>query len=66
MSDRQTGSTLFHGAAAAFHSHLDECRQCADHPFDLCPSGTVLMNLARVILDTEASRTPAENRPERR
>jgi hypothetical protein len=22
-----------------FHDHLDECEQCREHPFDLCPEG---------------------------
>lgn len=22
-----------------FHEHLDECQQCRDHPFALCPTG---------------------------
>jgi hypothetical protein len=24
---------------ATFHEHLDECRQCREHPFALCPYG---------------------------
>lgn len=23
----------------AFHAHLDECEQCRNRPFDLCPQG---------------------------
>lgn len=26
-----------------FHKHLDACQQCADHPFALCPTGSVLL-----------------------
>lgn len=29
-------------AADAFHAHLDECRQCREHPFDLCGVGHIL------------------------
>lgn len=29
-----------------FHAHLDDCRQCRDNPFDLCPIGVVLINEA--------------------
>jgi len=28
-----------------FHEHLDKCRQCRDHPFDLCPAGTVILQM---------------------
>ena len=28
---------------AAFHSHLDACAQCREHPFDLCHTGSVLL-----------------------
>jgi len=31
-----------------FHAHLDTCRQCADHPFDLCPVGDKLLHDAVV------------------
>ncbi len=27
----------------AFHAHLDRCRQCSERPFDLCPTGEVLL-----------------------
>jgi hypothetical protein len=27
------------GLNGAFHKHLDVCRRCADHPFNLCPIG---------------------------
>ena len=26
-------------AVDLFHDHLDECEQCREHPFDLCPEG---------------------------
>jgi hypothetical protein len=26
-----------------FHAHLDECKQCREHPFGLCPSGSTLL-----------------------
>lgn len=29
-----------------FHAHLDTCRRCEDHPFDLCPIGALLLALA--------------------
>ena len=28
---------------AAFHAHLDACAQCREHPFDLCPTGSLLL-----------------------
>lgn len=29
-----------------FHSHLDKCSQCRNHPMNLCPAGaTILMKL---------------------
>lgn len=30
----------------AFHAHLDECQQCANHPFALCAEGAKLLELA--------------------
>lgn len=30
----------------AFNAHLDMCRRCADHPFDLCPAGAELLKAA--------------------
>lgn len=27
----------------AFHKHLDQCKQCREHPFALCPEGTRLL-----------------------
>lgn len=32
----------------AFHEHLKECQQCADHPFGLCPVGARLLTGGRV------------------
>lgn len=29
-----------------FHSHLDECKQCRDHPFNLCFVGLTILKLA--------------------
>jgi len=26
-----------------FHAHLDECAQCRNHPFGLCPTGARLL-----------------------
>jgi hypothetical protein len=26
-----------------FHVHLDVCKQCRDHPFELCPTGAELL-----------------------
>lgn len=31
------------GAPARFHAHLDDCAQCREHPFALCPVGKVLL-----------------------
>lgn len=28
---------------ADFHAHLDECRQCREHPFALCSTGRELL-----------------------
>lgn len=30
----------------AFHTHLDVCKQCREHPFQLCPVGAVLLAAA--------------------
>lgn len=32
--------------ADAFHAHLDSCPRCAARPFDLCETGTLLLNAA--------------------
>ena len=29
-----------------FHDHLDVCKQCHDHPMELCPVGTQVLRLA--------------------
>ena len=29
-----------------FHGHLDECSQCRNHPFGLCPTGAALLKKA--------------------
>ena len=29
-----------------FHVHLDTCRQCSEHPLDLCERGAVLLRAA--------------------
>ncbi len=34
------------GAHAAFDAHLDRCAQCAEHPFDLCPTGDFMLRKA--------------------
>ncbi len=26
-----------------FHEHLDICEQCRDNPFNLCPSGEIIL-----------------------
>jgi len=26
-----------------FHKHLDQCEQCREHPFNLCPIGNKLL-----------------------
>lgn len=31
---------------AEFHAHLDVCRECEEHPFNLCAMGHRLLNLA--------------------
>ncbi len=33
-------------SADVFHAHLDECKQCSDRPFDLCPVGAILIQAA--------------------
>lgn len=37
-----------------FHAHLDECSQCMNHPFDLCPAGAALMLLLKREFDGSA------------
>jgi len=31
--------------ADSFHEHLDHCKQCKEHPFGLCITGTVLLQM---------------------
>lgn len=33
-------------ALEAFHAHLDECKRCAQNPFDLCSEGDRLIRAA--------------------
>lgn len=33
-------------ATDRFHAHLDDCRRCEEHPFDLCAIGAVLLKAA--------------------
>ena len=40
-----------------FHKHLDVCKQCADHPFDLCPIG------AKLIEEAARELSPTGRRP---
>ena len=42
----------------AFHAHLDECEQCREHPFDLCPLGGPLLESAASGLPPPTGRTP--------
>ena len=37
-----------------FHDHLDNCRQCANNPFELCAEGAKLLDAA-VAVDTSRS-----------
>lgn len=44
-----------------FHDHLDVCRQCREHPFDLCPVGAPLLEArAREILQEGVQNVPME------
>ena len=42
-------------AADAFHSHLDVCVQCEEHPFQLCRLGDKL--LRSIVPPEETSKT---------
>ncbi len=33
-----------------FHVHLDNCQQCRDFPFDLCPDGAAALQRTAVAL----------------
>jgi hypothetical protein len=46
---------------SAFYSHLDTCKQCAAHPFDLCAEGQILIRAAGF----EAARWIQKQREER-
>lgn len=43
---------------AAFHEHLDACRQCREHPFDLCGPGTQLLFRAARSADSFVDLSP--------
>lgn len=45
-------------AKRGFHDHLDACRQCEQHPFDLCPIGAALL-VAEVQSDPLHAKCPA-------
>lgn len=48
---------------ADFHAHLDVCKQCANHPFELCKVGAELLELAasgRFEIDEASPAMPAE------
>jgi len=34
-----------------FHSHLDVCEQCRNHPFGLCSTGAELLRDAAALVD---------------
>jgi len=36
-----------------FHAHLDECEQCREHPFALCPEGELILKKVTVGIDLE-------------
>ena len=42
-----------------FHQHLDVCKQCADHPFDLCAEGAKLIREVALGL-SPTGRAPSE------
>ena len=52
----------------AFHTHLDICQQCREHPFQLCSVGSPLLKEAAtgdqsaslIILDEVADILPAD------
>jgi hypothetical protein len=35
-------------ASDSFYKHLDECRQCREHPFALCAAGSILLRGAAI------------------
>lgn len=48
-------------ASTAFHEHLDECEQCENQPFNLCPVGAKLLQEAGVAAGVTPS--PKERKP---
>jgi hypothetical protein len=40
---------------AAFHRHLDQCKQCELHPFDLCREGAILLRACAIELQARFS-----------
>lgn len=45
-----------------FHKHLDECRHCNDHPFDLCKIGKDLLEKAAEFHETTTLMREEEDR----
>jgi hypothetical protein len=46
MSEDSVRATNYIPQASAsdlFHTHLDQCAQCREHPFDLCAEGAILI-----------------------
>lgn len=43
-----------------FHSHLDVCSQCRNHPFGLCTKGAVLLKYAATGEISEADKKTVE------
>ena len=46
-----------------FHSHLNKCPQCREHPFDLCPIGSQLATEVRAALQAYALSLKAVGAP---
>jgi len=46
-----------------FHAHLDICEQCREHPFQLCPTGVLLITSAVADLAVEATKGREEAKP---
>lgn len=42
--------------ADAFHKHLDECVQCEQNPFNLCPIGCLLIQSCGLALTTHKNK----------
>lgn len=49
-------------SAAAFHRHLDACRQCRENPLKLCAAGHALLTSAAN--DREPVQPPMARAPE--